>query len=56
MKKKKISTYRLLQLGISRKTLYNLQHGKNVTLETVDKLCQALDCGVSDVVIILHDR
>lgn len=55
MKKKNITTYRLLQLGINKKTLYNLQHGKNTTLLTIEKLCKILDCPISDVVTFIDN-
>lgn len=56
MKRKNISTYKLLKAGISRKTLYNLQHSCNVTVVTLEKLCSILNCGVEDIVEIIPEE
>lgn len=56
MRMKDISTYKLMQLGISSKMLYNLQHNKNVTVLTLEKLCTILSCRVEDVVEIIPDK
>ena len=50
MKKKKISQYVLLQKDINNKTLDYLRKNKNITLLTVEKLCDALDCTPNDIV------
>ncbi|MDE7043536.1 MAG: helix-turn-helix transcriptional regulator, partial [Acetatifactor sp.] len=44
MKEKNISQYKLLQKGIDNKTLDTLKKKNNVTLLTVEKLCNILDC------------
>jgi len=44
------STYWLLKQGIDNKTLYNLKHNKNTTLLTIEKLCDILECTISEVV------
>lgn len=55
--KKGISTYWLLkQEIIDRKTLHNLKHNKNTTLLTMEKLCLALDCEISDIVKFVKDK
>lgn len=56
MKAKDFSTYKLIHAGIESKTLYNLQHNKNVTVLTLEKLCMILDCKVEDVVEIIPDK
>ena len=38
--------------GISKSTLVQLNHNQSVTLETIEKICIALDCDISDVVSI----
>nr|WP_300837755.1 helix-turn-helix transcriptional regulator [uncultured Acetatifactor sp.] len=51
MKKRKITGYTLInKYGMSRHLWYKLRHGKNVTLDTIDRLCEILDCDVSDIV------
>lgn len=48
-----ISQYRLLQSGIDNKTLDSLKKNKNITLLTLEKLCQILACTPNDVVRFL---
>ena len=50
MKKKNVSQYKLLQSGIDNKTLDSLKKNKNITMLTLEKLCQILDCEPNDVV------
>ena len=50
MKNKDVSQYKLLQSGIDNKTLDALKKNKNITLLTLEKLCQILDCTPNDVV------
>ncbi|MBO6114606.1 MAG: helix-turn-helix domain-containing protein [Lachnospiraceae bacterium] len=50
MKKKNITQYKLLKSGIDNKTLDSLKKGKNITLNTVEKLCNILDCEPNDIV------
>lgn len=50
MKEKQISQYRLIKCGIDTRTIDGLKKGKNITLETVEKLCTILDCTPNDIV------
>lgn len=50
MKAKNISQYKLLKSGIDNKTLDSLKKNKNITLQTVEKLCNILDCTPNDIV------
>ncbi|MBE6980949.1 MAG: Cro/Cl family transcriptional regulator [Ruminococcaceae bacterium] len=50
METKGISQYRLLQAGIDNKTLDCLKKGKNITLLTLEKICNALSCTPNEVV------
>ena len=52
MKKKNMTTYRLIQSGIDKHTIFNLQHNKNVTIVTLERLCKILDCAIEDIVVI----
>ena len=56
MRKTNKTTYWLMQNGILSKTIYNLQHNKNVTVVTLEKLCTILNCSVEEVVKIVPDR
>lgn len=42
------------QIGMSKATFAKLGKNESVTLETVDKICMALDVPISDVVEITH--
>lgn len=47
---KKISQYALLQSGIDNKTLDRIKKGQNITLLTLEKLCNILSCTPNDVI------
>jgi len=53
LKKKKISQYKLAKdTGIAASTLNNLCNNKTSSIQfsVLDKICDALDCEVSDIV------
>lgn len=50
MKEKNISQYQLLKMGIDNKTLDGLKHNRNITLLTVEKLCNILECTPDKIV------
>ena len=50
MKSKGISQYKLLKSGIDNRTLDSLKNNKNITLLTVEKLCDILNCTPNDIV------
>lgn len=50
MKQKNISQYKLLKSGIDNRTLDSLKKGKNITILTLNKLCNILDCTPNDIV------
>lgn len=41
---------------MTKKTLSNLQHNKNVTVLTLEKLCTILNCSVENVVRIVPEE
>ncbi len=45
------------ETGISHTTLWRLKKGKayGITLETLDKICQALDCQPGDILKFARD-
>lgn len=50
MKKKGISTYYLREKAdIDSKTIRSLKANENIETKTIDKLCQALNCQISDI-------
>lgn len=53
MREKKLSTYRLLnEYHFSRGTLDSLKQNRNVTLNTIDTLCQILQVPIEKIVKI----
>lgn len=55
MKEKHVSQYRLIKSGIDTKTIDGLKKGKNITLETLEKLCTILDCTPNEIVEFVPD-
>ena len=50
MEEKKISTYQLREhCGIDSKTVRRLKANDNMETETLNKLCEALDCKLEDI-------
>ena len=50
MEQKNISQYKLLKSGIDNRTLDSLKKGKNITILTLNKLCNILECTPNDIV------
>ena len=50
MKEKGITQYRLLKSGIDNKTLDAVKKGNNITLLTLEKICNILECTPNEVV------
>ena len=56
LKRKEISTYRLLNnYGFSKGTLDSLKQNKNITMETLNYICNLLECEISDVIRYTKD-
>ena len=57
MEEKGVSTYALInKYGISARTINNLKHNKSITLYTMEKLCQILQCQAEGIVVFLSDK
>lgn len=56
MKMKEISQYRLLKSGIDNKTLDGLKKNKNITLLTLEKLCNILECTPNDIIEFIPEK
>ena len=50
MKDKNITQYQLLKSGIDNKTLDSFKKNRNVTLLTIEKLCDIINCTPNDIV------
>jgi len=57
MKKRNINQYQLIhKYGLSTGTLDALRQNRSITMNTLDMICQMLDCNVEDVVKIEKDN
>ena len=57
LKRKQISQYALIKdYGISTGTLDALRKNRSVTLNTLNDICQILQCEVSDVIRFVPDK
>ena len=50
MKRRGVTQYQLLKGGIDNKTLDSLKKNKNITLDTLEKICVIVGCTPNDVV------
>ncbi|MCI9414943.1 MAG: helix-turn-helix transcriptional regulator [Clostridiales bacterium] len=51
MEQKRINTYVLREkYGIDSQTIRRLKNNQNVTMRTLDKLCDILQCSLEDIV------
>ena len=56
MELKGISTYILRErCGIDSKTVRRLKANENIETKTLDKLCDALDCKIEDIIEYVKD-
>ncbi len=57
LKKKQLTTYYLIKHhNLSRGTLDNLKHNRSVTLNTINQLCEILDCEVQEVIQYVRNK
>ena len=49
MEEKGVTQYQLLKSGIDNRTLDSLKKNKNITLLTVEKLCNIIECTPNDI-------
>lgn len=51
MQLKGITTYSLIhKYNIGSKTIYNLKHNKSITMYTLERLCEVLNCTPNEIV------
>lgn len=54
--KKGLTEYQLIfKQGFSANTLHRIKHGEAISTKTLDALCYALDCGVSDILEFIKE-
>lgn len=57
MKSKGITTYKLIkEYGISARTVNNLKHNMSITMFTLVRLCEILECDIKDIVRIYDEK
>ena len=57
MSEKNISTYQLIEkYNFSKGTLDSLKHNRNVTLNTIECLCNILNVPIEKIVKIIPDK
>lgn len=57
MKKRGITTYTLIKdYSLSRGTLDSLKQNRNITMATLNDLCEILSCQVQDVIQYIPDK
>lgn len=50
LQKRGITTYQLTEsYNVNKELLHRLRHNQNVEVNTIDKLCNLLGCGVADI-------
>ena len=54
MKEKGITSYRLGKMGFPLTNYNSMRLGKNVSTKTLNRLCEILNCEISDVIKIIH--
>ena len=55
LEEKGISQYKLINMGIDRKTMDALRNNRNITIFTLEKLCTLLHCRPNDIVEFVDD-
>lgn len=56
LKRKGISTYKLVnEYGFSKGTLDSLKQNRNITMETLNTICNLLNCKINDVIRYTKD-
>jgi DNA-binding Xre family transcriptional regulator len=54
--KKGITEYQLIfKQGFSANTLYRIKKGEAMSTKTLDALCYALDCDITDIIKFVKD-
>ncbi len=56
MKKNGITQYYLGIHGIGHSTITRLKHNQHVTTETLDRLCDILNCRIEDILVFKKSK
>ena len=49
LEKRGITSYRLGKMGFPMTTYHSIRRGKHISTQTIDALCELLDCNVEDI-------
>ncbi|MEQ2398913.1 helix-turn-helix transcriptional regulator [Merdimmobilis hominis] len=56
MEAKAVTTYTLIEkYGVSSHTIHNLKHNKGITVHTLERLCNILECTPNDVLEFIKE-
>lgn len=50
MEEKGVSQYKLIKSGVDNRTLDSLKNNRNITMNTLAKICKIINCTPNDVV------
>lgn len=57
MEKRNITTYTLItKHGINPRTINNLRHDRGITVYTLERLCEILECTPNDVIKFVPEQ
>ncbi len=57
MERQGISTYTLIEkYGINPRTINNMKHNKGITVYTLERLCNILNCKPNDILEFISDE
>ena len=56
LKKKEISQYKLVHMGVDNKTMHKFRHNIPVSLKVINDVCLILECNPNDIVEIMRDE
>ena len=49
LEKRGITSYRLGKMGFPMTTYHSIRRAKHISTQTIDALCELLDCNVEDI-------
>lgn len=57
MEKQGVTTYALIEThGMNPRTINNLKHNRGITVYTLERLCNILDCKPNDILEFIPDK
>lgn len=56
MQEHQVSYYYLANQGIDSATLHRIRHDQNITMETLGKICEIMQCQPADLICYLEEE